>query len=133
MKTQHWLTALLVFFTCSTVVYAGQSVHNTNHKLDGLTQDDGITALEAGDALGFEVLSREELESVRGEGFKETLRLVWDKSLAVRTLVNAYAAWSMVGWELGRMQAIQEGLPDPGKNPGYSPLKHIVYFVADRM
>ena len=69
MKTQHWLIALLVFFLCSTVVYAGQSVHNTNHKLDGLTQDDGITALEAGDALGFEVLSRAELESVRGEAW----------------------------------------------------------------
>ncbi|MBP9836772.1 MAG: hypothetical protein KBC78_02980 [Candidatus Pacebacteria bacterium] len=67
MKTQHWLIALLVFFLCSTVVYAGQSVHNTNHKLDGLTQDDGITALEAGDALGFEVIPRAELEEVRGE------------------------------------------------------------------
>jgi hypothetical protein len=53
---------LFIFFICHTVVSA-------NGTLDNLTQDDGISALEAGDALGFEVLSREELESVRGEGW----------------------------------------------------------------
>jgi len=60
MKAQHWLIALIVFFTCSTVVSA-------NTTLDGLTQDDGITALQAGDSMGFEVIPRSELEEVRGE------------------------------------------------------------------
>ncbi len=58
---------MLVSPLCSTVVYAGQSASTISHKLDNLTQDDGIVALKAGDALGFEVLSRAELESVRGE------------------------------------------------------------------
>jgi hypothetical protein len=100
MKTQHWLIALLVFLTCSTVVYAGQSVHNTNHKLDGLTQDDGITALEAGDALGFEVIPRAELEEVRGEG--------WVK-LGIKVLDNA-----------GRVQVVYDTWKYFLKNPSYS-------------
>ena len=100
MKTQHWLIALLVFFLCSTVVYAGQSVHSTNHKLDNLTQDDGITALEAGDALGFEVLSREELESVRGEGWKR---------IVIQILDNA-----------GRVQVVYDTWKYFLKNPSYS-------------
>jgi hypothetical protein len=60
MKLKHWFITLFIFFTCHTVVSA-------NTTLDKLTQDDGITALKAGDELGFEVLSRAELESVRGE------------------------------------------------------------------
>lgn len=60
MKLKHWFITLFIFFICHTVVSA-------NGTLDNLTQDDGISALEAGDALGFEVLSRAELESVRGE------------------------------------------------------------------
>ncbi len=60
MKLKHWFITLFIFFTCHTVVSA-------NGTLDNLTQDDGISALEAGDALGFEVLSRAELENVRGE------------------------------------------------------------------
>jgi hypothetical protein len=62
MKLKHWFITLFIFFTCHTVVSA-------NTTLDKLTQDDGITALKAGDELGFEVLSRAELESVRGEGW----------------------------------------------------------------
>jgi hypothetical protein len=56
---------LFIFFTCHTVVSA-------NGTLDNLTQDDGITALKAGDELGFEVLSRAELENVRGESIITT-------------------------------------------------------------
>lgn len=66
MKYRHWFT-LLVFLTCSTVVHASSTSSTISHKLDNLTQDDSLTALKIGDTLGFEVISRTELESVRGE------------------------------------------------------------------
>ncbi len=68
MKLKHWFITLFIFFTCHTVVSA-------NGTLDKLTQDDGITALKAGDELGFEVLSRAELENVRGGS--TVLYFVW--------------------------------------------------------
>lgn len=66
MKFKHWFITLLVFFICSTVVSA-------NTTLDKLTQDDGITALKAGDNLGFEVIPRSELAEVRGEAIPVAL------------------------------------------------------------
>jgi hypothetical protein len=91
---------LLVFFLCSTVVYAGQSASTISHKLDGLTQDDGLTALKIGDTLGFEVISRAELEEVRGEG--------WVK-LGIKVLDNA-----------GRVQVVYDTWKYFLKNPSYS-------------
>lgn len=66
MKYKHWFT-LLVFLTCSTVVHANSTSSIISHKLDNLTQEDGLTALKIGDTLGFEIISRAELEEVRGE------------------------------------------------------------------
>jgi non-homologous end joining protein Ku len=93
MKLKHWFITLFIFFTCHTVVSA-------NTTLDKLTQDDGITALKAGDELGFEVLSREELESVRGEGWKK---------IVIQILDNA-----------GRVQVVYDTWKYFLKNPSYS-------------
>ena len=84
---------MFIFFICHTVVSA-------NGTLDNLTQDDGITALKAGDALGFEVLSRAELESVRGEGWKK---------IVIQILDNA-----------GRVQVVYDTWKYFLKNPSYS-------------
>lgn len=60
MKAKQWLTALIISFFCSTLAVASPT-------LDNLDQNNGIAALQVGDALGLEVLQRSELESVRGE------------------------------------------------------------------
>lgn len=66
MKIKHWFITLIVFFACSAVVSA-------NSTFDKFTQNDGLSALKAGDDLGFEVIKRAELEEVRGEAIPAAL------------------------------------------------------------
>lgn len=51
---------MIISFFCSTLAIASPT-------LDNLDQNNGIAALQAGDAIGLEVIQRSELESVRGE------------------------------------------------------------------
>jgi len=59
MKVKHGIVALTILFSCSTLATAGT--------IDKLTQNDGMTALQIGDTAGYEIISRTELEEVRGE------------------------------------------------------------------
>lgn len=52
---------------------ASKPIPAANTALEGFTQDDGIATLKAGDALGFEVISRAELEGARGEAIPAAL------------------------------------------------------------
>ena len=73
MKALYRLLALIVFFTCSTVVLAD----NSELSYDNLTPNDGIKALELGDALGYKVIPRAELEEIRGENWAYAGKLVY--------------------------------------------------------
>jgi hypothetical protein len=57
---QSVLVALAIMFATMVPAQA-----DTAYKT--FTQDEGIAALEAGDAAGYEVIPRKELEEVRGE------------------------------------------------------------------
>jgi len=124
MKTiQSILVAFAMMFAMMVPVQADTDFQS-------FSQDDGMSALRAGDAMGLEVIPRKELEEVRGEGLLSNVKAVWNKSYAIRVLWTAYQAYDMVGWELGRRIAISEGLPDPGPKPKSTMLQKAVYGAA---
>jgi len=124
MKKQLTSLALSVILTTATF---GTALADNN--FDTL-RNKPMGAIEAGDALGLEVIPRSELEEVRGESFTSILKIAWQKSYPVRVLWQAYQGYDLAGWELGRMLAIRDGLPDPGPKPNTTLLQKVIYQAA---
>lgn len=128
MNIKHGLAILTLSLSCSTMVMADTDTFAK------FSQEDGMSALYAGDAQGFEVLQRAELEEVRGEGFmNDVIGTIAAISIAAKVSpkvllgvlkdVNKMygTAWYLstsgakaFGWELGRAMALRDGHPDPG-------------------
>jgi hypothetical protein len=85
-----------------------------------------MAAIEAGDALGLEVIPRSELEEVRGENLRKAMSIYYP----LRAIYTAYWSWDMVGWEIGRMIAVRDGLPDPGPKPNARGMQRMVYYIT---
>ena len=71
MRTiQSTLVAFAMMFAMMVPVQADTDFQS-------FSQDDGMSALRAGDAMGLEVIPRKELEEVRGEGWvRVTIKVI---------------------------------------------------------
>ena len=88
------------------------------------------TVLQQIDAANLPDVSDEVAERMRGGGFMDVLWVAYGKSAPVRYLWTAYQAYNLAGWELGRMLAVNQGLPDPGPKPNLFLLQRVVYWIT---
>lgn len=124
MKTSRYVLTLM----CALVLGSGVATAASSQPT-GVSPWDSQASVQA-PWLPQGAVSAGEAQGVQGEGLTSWLQQAWKKSYPVRVLWQAYQAYDLVGWELGRMLAVRDGLPDPGPKPNTYLLQKVIYQAA---
>ncbi len=125
------IVSVLAMFAIVLFVTVPAQASSFDNSLVGVSQSQPLPAFMHGlDAIP---MTNSEMDEVRGEGFADVFKWLYNTSAPFRAIWSNYNAWNLFGWELGRMIAYAEGNPDPGPMPSPSIMANIIYWGVDQI